>query len=120
MNAAYEVPFFREQKGFAGKMVGGWQISPFLTFQIGAQSLALGLIALSLTFLGGYGGIGEARRPRQLDRRRHRGRDVDPRHGCTHQQGFLFARPMPREAFDALMRSGAVAPAGGQASRLPA
>jgi len=31
--------------------------SPFLTFQIGAQSLALGLVALSLTFLGGYGGM---------------------------------------------------------------
>ena len=31
--------------------------TPFLTFQIGAQSLALGLIALSLTFLGGYGGM---------------------------------------------------------------
>ena len=32
--------------------------SPFFTYQIGAQSLALGLIALSLTFLGGYGGMG--------------------------------------------------------------
>ena len=31
--------------------------TPFLTYQIGAQSLALGLIALSLTFLGGYGGM---------------------------------------------------------------
>jgi branched-chain amino acid transport system permease protein len=31
--------------------------SPFFTFQIGAQSLALGLVALSLTFLGGYGGM---------------------------------------------------------------
>jgi branched-chain amino acid transport system permease protein len=31
--------------------------SPFFTFQIGAQSLVLGLIALSLTFLAGYGGI---------------------------------------------------------------
>ena len=29
----------------------------FFTFQIAAQSLALGLIALSLTFLGGYGGM---------------------------------------------------------------
>ena len=29
--------------------------SPFFTYQIGAQALALGLIALSLTFLGGYG-----------------------------------------------------------------
>ena len=31
--------------------------TPFFTFQVGAQSLALGLIALSLTFLGGYGGM---------------------------------------------------------------
>jgi branched-chain amino acid transport system permease protein len=31
--------------------------SPFFTFQIGGQALALGLIALSLTFLGGYGGM---------------------------------------------------------------
>jgi branched-chain amino acid transport system permease protein len=31
--------------------------SPFFTFQIAAQSLALGMIALSLAFLGGYGGM---------------------------------------------------------------
>jgi branched-chain amino acid transport system permease protein len=31
--------------------------SPFILFQIGGQALALGLIALSLTFLGGYGGM---------------------------------------------------------------
>jgi branched-chain amino acid transport system permease protein len=31
--------------------------TPFLTFQVAAQSLILGLIALSLTFLGGYGGM---------------------------------------------------------------
>ena len=31
--------------------------TPFITFQVGAQSLVLGLIALSLTFLGGYGGM---------------------------------------------------------------
>jgi len=31
--------------------------TPFFTYQIGAQALALGLIALSLTFLGGYGGM---------------------------------------------------------------
>ena len=34
-----------------------WAATPFFTFQIGAQSLALGLIALSLTFLAGYGGM---------------------------------------------------------------
>ena len=31
--------------------------TPFFTFQVAAQSLVLGLIALSLTFLGGYGGM---------------------------------------------------------------
>ena len=31
--------------------------TPFFTFQIGGQALALGMIALSLTFLGGYGGM---------------------------------------------------------------
>ena len=36
--------------------------SPFFTYQIGAQSLALGLIALSLTFLGGYGAWSHSRR----------------------------------------------------------
>jgi branched-chain amino acid transport system permease protein len=34
-----------------------WVATPFFTYQIGAQALALGLIALSLTFLGGYGGM---------------------------------------------------------------
>jgi branched-chain amino acid transport system permease protein len=32
-------------------------VPPFFAFQIGGQALALGLIALSLTFLGGYGGM---------------------------------------------------------------
>ena len=31
--------------------------SPFFTFQIGGQALALGLIALSVSFLAGYGGM---------------------------------------------------------------
>ena len=34
-----------------------WVATPFFTYQIGAQALALGLIALSLTFLGGFGGM---------------------------------------------------------------
>jgi branched-chain amino acid transport system permease protein len=38
-------------------LVYPWIATPFFTFQIGAQSLALGLIALSLTFLAGYGGM---------------------------------------------------------------
>ncbi|KQP21529.1 ABC transporter ATP-binding protein [Pseudorhodoferax sp. Leaf267] len=31
--------------------------TPFFTFQVASQALVLGLIALSLTFLGGYGGM---------------------------------------------------------------
>ena len=38
-------------------LVYPWIATPFFAFQIGAQSLALGLIALSLTFLAGYGGM---------------------------------------------------------------
>jgi branched-chain amino acid transport system permease protein len=34
-----------------------WVATPFFTFQIGAQALALGLIALSLSFLAGAGGM---------------------------------------------------------------
>ena len=34
-----------------------WVVSPFFTYQIGGQELTLGLIALSLTFLAGYGGM---------------------------------------------------------------
>jgi branched-chain amino acid transport system permease protein len=36
-------------------LVYPWVATPFFTYQIGAQALALGLIALSLTFLAGYG-----------------------------------------------------------------
>jgi branched-chain amino acid transport system permease protein len=42
---------------FAFLIAYPWFATPFFTYQIGAQSLALGLIALSLTFLGGYGGM---------------------------------------------------------------
>ena len=41
----------------AGLVAFPFVASPFITFQIGAQTLILGLIALSLTFLGGYGGM---------------------------------------------------------------
>ena len=40
-----------------GVLIYPFVATPFFTYQIGVQSLALGLIALSLTFLGGYGGM---------------------------------------------------------------
>jgi hypothetical protein len=35
-NFVYELPFFREQKGLAGHVLGGWQFNGFFTFQSGA------------------------------------------------------------------------------------
>ena len=41
----------------AAVLVYPWIAPPFFTYQIGGQALTLGLIALSLTFLAGYGGM---------------------------------------------------------------
>lgn len=40
-----------------GLLVFPFAASPFLTFQVGGQTLVLGLVALSLTLLAGYGGM---------------------------------------------------------------
>jgi branched-chain amino acid transport system permease protein len=41
----------------AGLVILPFVASPFFTFQVASQALLLGLIALSLTFLAGYGGM---------------------------------------------------------------
>ena len=41
----------------AALLIFPWVATDFFTFQIGAYSLLLGLIALSLMMLGGYGGM---------------------------------------------------------------
>jgi hypothetical protein len=35
-NFVYELPYYRDQNGFAGKILGGWQVNSFFTFQSGA------------------------------------------------------------------------------------
>ncbi|MGH9871532.1 MAG: carboxypeptidase regulatory-like domain-containing protein [Pyrinomonadaceae bacterium] len=35
-NFVYELPWFREQQGIAGHLLGGWQLNGFVTFQSGA------------------------------------------------------------------------------------
>ena len=35
-NFVYEFPFYRQQQGFVGRVLGGWQINSFFTFQSGA------------------------------------------------------------------------------------
>jgi len=41
VNAVYETPWRRDQQGAAGKLLGGWQLSPFFTMQSGAPFTAL-------------------------------------------------------------------------------
>ena len=35
-NFVYELPFYRDQRGFVGHLLGGWQLNSFFTFQSGA------------------------------------------------------------------------------------
>lgn len=35
-NFVYELPFYNQQQGFVGKVLGGWQVNSFFTFQSGA------------------------------------------------------------------------------------
>ena len=48
---------FRHVVVLLGLLIYPLVASPFFVYQIAAQAMALGLIALSLTFLGGYGGM---------------------------------------------------------------
>src|SRR5206468_10600627 len=40
-NFVYELPFFRNQPGPLGHLVGGWQVNSFFTFQCGAPFTVL-------------------------------------------------------------------------------
>lgn len=63
VNGVYEVPFFRDQQGFAGKLAGGWQINPFLTFQSGAPFTVLNGADPGGRLAGISGLVGVAIRP---------------------------------------------------------
>ena len=40
-NFVYELPWFQEQSGFKGRLLGGWQVNGFFTFQSGAPFTVL-------------------------------------------------------------------------------
>ncbi len=40
-NFVYELPFYRDQKGAVGRVLGGWQLNSFFTFQSGAPFTVL-------------------------------------------------------------------------------
>ncbi|MEJ7847070.1 MAG: carboxypeptidase regulatory-like domain-containing protein [Pyrinomonadaceae bacterium] len=53
-NYVYELPFYREQRGFRGKLLGGWQASGIVTYQTGLPFTAVfgGFDPAGLGFLG--------------------------------------------------------------------
>lgn len=61
--AVYELPWLREQQGFAGKLLGGWQLNGFVTFQSGAPFTPLAGIDPALRLGGIDGLVGNAVRP---------------------------------------------------------
>jgi len=63
INGVYELPFFRDQKGLAGRVLGGWQLSGFLTFQAGPPFSPLNGSDPGLRLSGIDGLVGNAIRP---------------------------------------------------------
>lgn len=62
-NLVYELPLFRSQPGFAGHILGGWQVAAFLTFQSGSPWSPLNGVDPT-NALGGIDGlVGSAIRP---------------------------------------------------------
>ncbi len=56
VNYVYEIPFMRAQKGFAGKVLGGWQVSGIGTYQTGIPFTPLfGASVFDPAGLGAFG-----------------------------------------------------------------
>jgi hypothetical protein len=62
-NVVYELPFMRDQQGILGKIIGGWQVNGFLTFQSGAPFTVLNGADPNATLAGIDGLVGNAIRP---------------------------------------------------------
>jgi hypothetical protein len=62
-NIVYEFPFFREQKGLVGHVLGGWQSNAFFTFQSGTPFTVLNGADPAGVLQGIDGLVGNAIRP---------------------------------------------------------
>jgi hypothetical protein len=62
-NVVYEFPFHREQKGFVGHLLGGWQVNAFFTLQSGAPFTVLNGSDPTGALTGISGLVGDAIRP---------------------------------------------------------
>lgn len=87
MNYVYELPFYQAQRGFTGKLLGGWQMSGIMTFQSGLP-FTVTTSSFDAAGLGNSPALISGNRPTQL---------CDPNVGGaqTQQQWFntdCFAR----------------------------
>lgn len=62
-NVVYELPYYREQRGFLGHVLGGWQVNSFFTFQSGAPFTVLNGSDPTGALSGIAGLVGDAIRP---------------------------------------------------------
>lgn len=62
-NIVYEFPFYRDQSGFAGKLLGGWQVNSNFTFQSGAPFSVLNGLDPAGALDGINALVGDAIRP---------------------------------------------------------
>jgi hypothetical protein len=62
-NFVYQIPFFENQSGFAGKLLGGWQVNSFFTIQSGAPFTVLNGSDPAGALNGIAGLVGTAIRP---------------------------------------------------------
>ncbi|HZG51898.1 MAG TPA: carboxypeptidase regulatory-like domain-containing protein [Pyrinomonadaceae bacterium] len=62
-NVVYELPFFRDQQGFVGHVLGGWQVNSFFSFQSGSPFTVLQGTDPAGTLAGISGLVGNSVRP---------------------------------------------------------
>jgi hypothetical protein len=62
-NFVYELPWFQDQRGFVGHVMGGWQVNSFLTFQSGSPFTVLQGTDPAGALNGISGLVGNAIRP---------------------------------------------------------
>jgi len=80
-NFVYNLPFWRAQKGVAGKVLGGWEISGLMYFNTGAPNTAGTLAGTDPAALGILGASASSPRPDEV---------CDPNKGAPHTRFQWF------------------------------
>jgi hypothetical protein len=107
VNGVFELPFLRNQQGFLGKVLGGWQVNGFLTLQSGAPFTVLngsdpgGIVTGNL--------VGTSIRPflnTNLDLSRMNVREVQAAGGGALFRGVTAANPIGNAGRNILRANG--------------